>query len=617
MICQGSHVALYARVSSDHQAKAATIASQLAALKQRIENDGHSLNDELCFIDEGYSGGTLVRPSLERPRDMVYAGVIDILYVHSPDRLARKYAYQVLLIEEFNRTGMKTIFLNHGLGQSPEDDLLLQVQGVIAEYERTKILERARRGKRHAARLGSLAVMSAAPFGYRYVPKSQGGGEAQYQIILEEARIVRQMFQWVGCEGATLREVCRQLQKEGIKTRSGKSDWNPGTIAKMLVNSTYKGLAAYGKKRKIERQIQLRQRHLGPGQHRLSFSSYNTKREDQEFIPVTALVSEDLFEAAAQRLAENQRRNRERKTGAKYLLQGLLECARCGHAYTGRQSGKIRPGYQKDVYFYYRCCARDRHSVDDESRCDNESIRIMPLDDAVWQDACELLRDPERMKREYERRLAGEESAEPRTFRDAQTAIQEVKSGIGRLIDAYENGLLGKEEFEPRIRSRKERLDRLKKEAASLASLQEQQTELRMAIGQLETFKEQISAGSDSVDFMTKREIIRALVKRIEIDKEDVRIIYRISPHPFVRGPASGAILHNCRRRQDAFRRTLTDVYRSSFFTNSFIAAEGIADDSQLLRTHSSSFTQFLLATATAVAEARSAAQRRASFLRL
>jgi site-specific DNA recombinase len=291
MMTQGGiRVAIYARVSSDHQAKAATIASQLAALKQRVEHDGRSVAEELCFIDDGCSGSTLIRPSLERLRDMAYAGAIDLLYVHSPDRLARKYAYQVLLIEEFNRSGMKTIFLNHEIGESPEDELLLQVQGVIAEYERTKILERARRGKRHAARRGSLTVMSAAPFGYHYIPKSQGGGEAQFQVVLEESRIVRQIFQWVGYEGVTLRDVCRRLKKNGIKTRTGKSDWNPGTIAMMLANPVYKGLAAYGKKRRIERQSSLRPRRLGPGQRHMSSSSRATKPEEQELIPVTALV---------------------------------------------------------------------------------------------------------------------------------------------------------------------------------------------------------------------------------------------------------------------------------------------------------------------------------------
>jgi site-specific DNA recombinase len=183
--------AIYARVSSDQQAEAGTIASQVEALRERVHHDGLSLDEELSFIDEGYSGSTLVRPALERLRDLAVAGAIDRLYVHSPDRLARKYAYQVLLVDELHRGGVELIFLNRALGRSPEDDLLLQVQGMVAEYERAKILERSRRGKLHAARRGSVNVLSGAPYGYRYVSKQGGGGQARYEVVLEEARVVR------------------------------------------------------------------------------------------------------------------------------------------------------------------------------------------------------------------------------------------------------------------------------------------------------------------------------------------------------------------------------------------------------------------------------------------
>jgi site-specific DNA recombinase len=150
--------AIYARVSSEQQAEANTIASQVSALKERAETDGVSVSDAMTFLDDGYSGATLVRPALERLRDAMSAGLIERLYVHSPDRLARKYAYQVFLVEEFMRLGVEVVFLNRELGQSPEDDLLLQVQGIMAEYERAKIMERNRRGKLHAARLMATAI---------------------------------------------------------------------------------------------------------------------------------------------------------------------------------------------------------------------------------------------------------------------------------------------------------------------------------------------------------------------------------------------------------------------------------------------------------------------------
>lgn len=159
---QGIRAAIYARVSSEQQTQQGTIGSQVQALRERVREDGLTLDEELCLIDDGYSGSTLVRPALERLRDQAAAGAVDRLYVHSPDRLARRYAYQVLLVEELQHCGVDLVFLNRPLGRGAEDDLLLQVQGIVAEYERAKILERSRRGKLHAARRGLGGCVGAA-----------------------------------------------------------------------------------------------------------------------------------------------------------------------------------------------------------------------------------------------------------------------------------------------------------------------------------------------------------------------------------------------------------------------------------------------------------------------
>ena len=221
------NVAIYARVSSEQQASDNTIASQIEALETRLAQDGLTLTPDERYTDEGYSGATLVRPALERLRDAVAAGSLDRLYVHSPDRLARRYAYQVLLIEEIRRAGVEIVFLNRPIGLSPEDDLLLQVQGMVAEYERAKILERSRRGNRHAARQGAVqACISSAPYGYRYIGKRDGGGVARYEILEDEAQIARGTCDWIGHERVSIGETCRRLQQEGCLTRSGKAAWD-------------------------------------------------------------------------------------------------------------------------------------------------------------------------------------------------------------------------------------------------------------------------------------------------------------------------------------------------------------------------------------------------------
>jgi site-specific DNA recombinase len=188
---RGQRVALYARVSSDKQEEEGTIDSQLSVLREHIAAAGETLEEAMCFIDDGFSGATLLRPALERLRDQAVAGAIDRLYVLAPDRLARRHVYQMVLVEELQACQVEIVFVNRPVGTTPEDQLLLQVQGVVAEYERAKILERTRRGRLHAARCGRVSVLSRAPYGYRYIDKHTGGGVAAYEVIEDEARVVQ------------------------------------------------------------------------------------------------------------------------------------------------------------------------------------------------------------------------------------------------------------------------------------------------------------------------------------------------------------------------------------------------------------------------------------------
>src|ERR1700675_2536992 len=146
--------AIYARVSSDREKESHTIGSQTSALVEYAQTHGYAVPSEWVFQDEGYSGASLVRPGLEALRDLAAQGHIEAVLAHSPDRLSRKYAYQILLAEEFNRRGVELIFLKAPSGATPEDQLVVQFQGMIAEYERAQIIEPCRRGKRHLAQQG-------------------------------------------------------------------------------------------------------------------------------------------------------------------------------------------------------------------------------------------------------------------------------------------------------------------------------------------------------------------------------------------------------------------------------------------------------------------------------
>ena len=540
-------VALYARVSTDKQASDKTIDSQVSAIRQRIRQDGLSIPESLCFIDEGYSGSTLLRPALERLRDLAATGVIQRLYILCPDRLSRSYAHVVLLCEELGRCGVEVVFLNHARGKSPENELLLQMQGIVAEYERAKILERSRRGKLHAARRGDVSVLGRAPYGYRYLAKQRNGGQACYSMYLEEAAVVRQIFQWVGAERLSLQEVCRRLQKQGILSPSGKSHWEDSTIWGMLRNPAYIGRAAFGKQQVGPRRVRLRPLRNHPDPPRRVRSLYNMPPEQWIGIAVPAIVDEAIFATVAEQLEENRKRNRLRRSGAKYLLQGLLVCKGCGYALCGK---RIRRSRESRPHGYYRCLGADSYRFGGRRICDNGRFRCDLLEEAVWQDVCDLLMDPGRIRQEHERRLKGGKNEGAKRQR-LEELIRKVERGIQRLIDGYAEGLLEHNEFEPRVRAAKGQLATLRKEVNGHVEQESTEEQLRLVIGHLESFAERMKASLSEANWQTKRDVIRTLVKEVQIEKEQVRVVYKVDPSPFAPAPDRGCLQHRTGRNWD------------------------------------------------------------------
>jgi len=540
--------AIYARVSSDQQAQAGTIASQIEALQERLTKEDLKLEPESCYIDDGYTGATFIRPALERLRDAAAAGAVDRIYVHSPDRLARKYAYQVLLVDELERCGVEVVFLNRQLSQSPEDDLLLQVQGMIAEYERAKILERSRRGKLHAARSGSVNVLGGAPYGYRYISRQEGDGQASYDMLLEEARVVRQIFEWIGRDRLSIGEVTRRLTKQAVATRTGKSFWDRRTVWGMLKNPAYKGKAAYGKTRTGSMRPRLRTQRGATDQPRRAYSSYSVPMDQWHYIPVPAIVSEELFDVVQEQLIENKKRNRKRSRNAHHLLQGLLVCKKCGYAYYGKPISTFDCKGKKRSYAYYRCAGTDANRFGGQRLCHNKQVRADLLEESVWQDVCSLLKDPQRVEQEYKRRLTTrKKGVEWNSIEQLRALIKKVKRGITRLVDAYQDGLIDKSEFEPRMRKSKERLAKLQAEVKTQAKEESRQNELKLVISCMKEFADKVNNNLEEADWMTQREIIRALVKQIEMGEESVRVIYRVPPPPFLQAPEEGR-LQDCLR---------------------------------------------------------------------
>lgn len=539
---QTLQVALYARVSSDQQAEHHTIDSQLAELTARAQQDGHCIRDDLRFIDNGHSGASLIRPALERLRDLVTLSAIDCVYILSPDRLARSYAHQVLLLEEFTQAGTQVVFVNHPIGTTPEDSLLLQLQGMFAEYERAKVLERSRRGKRHRAQAGAVSVLSRAPFGYRYITREAGGGDARYEIDEEAARIVRQIFTWVGHERLTLAGVCRRLHDSGVPSPTGRLHWSRAMIHSMLLNPAYAGQALYGRHQSVPWRPPLHPPRGHDGLPRRPWRQVLAPTERHISIAVPAIVGEDLFASVAEQLETSRKRNRERLAGVQYLLRGLLVCQKCGYGFTGH--------HHRGQWRYYRCCGTDRSRFHGAFRCDARLVATELLDEAVWTEVRRLLGDPAQVIAEYQRRLDAMQATPHRLELDALgRQLAKARRATERLIDSYTEGLIEKPEFEPRLAALRRRTARLEAEAKAHQEADEQVRSLHLVIGKLDLFATMVHDRLAGADWAAKRDIICTLAKRIEVADDVVRVIFRVDPG-FSGQPETGRTLHHCPTRR-------------------------------------------------------------------
>ena len=524
--------AIYARVSSDRQKEEHTIGSQILALTEYARNEAYMVPEEWIFQDEGYSGATLVRPGLERLRDLASEGQIETVLAYSPDRLSRKYAYQVLLIEEFARHGVDVEFIKSPKATTPEEELLLQFQGMIAEYERAQIVERSRRGKRYRAKAGSVSVLSGAPYGYRYIKKTDTS-EAHYEVIEEQAEVVRKVFKLYTEDGLSINAIARWLNDHAIPTRKGISKWERSTVWGMLRNPAYKGTACFGKTEQIERRKVTRPLRQRGGFSPRCSSARERPRSEWIEIPVPALVRESTFSLAKEKLEQNKRFSL-RRTIEPTLLQGMLVCNRCGYAFY-----RCSTRTSKRKIYYYRCLGSDDYRYLNGRVCQNRPIRQDYLDDVVWKHVLQLLENPQLIRAEIRRRIKQIQDSSPTKRRKEaiEKEIIRVDKSIEKLLDAYQEGLIRLEELRKRMPGLRRRQGTLNSELNSLeAATANQKGFLRLAEN-LEDFLTRMRETADSMNLTDRQKILRLLVKEILVDLETIKIKHSIP----VTGPSSGS----------------------------------------------------------------------------
>jgi site-specific DNA recombinase len=312
--------------------------------------------------------------------------------------------------------------------------------------------------------------------------------------------------------------------------------WDKATLRGMLMNPAYHGEAQWGKTR-LEPRTSTRRPHRGqpevPRRHQVPRP---TASQERERIAVPALVGKDLFDAVGERLAENRQHQRERQSGATYLLSGLLVCGQCGAAYCGRRHGT---GAKR--YVYYRCLGTDKYRNGGESWCQNAAV-TGALEDEVWADACELIQNPERLRTELERRLNPEPAGDDRE--SLRGSITRLKRQLARLLDLYEIGYLEKADFASRAQRVKERLAREELVYGQRTQAEQFVKGHAELLADFETFTSRLKTGLEALDFATKRKIILMLIKRIEVGNEDVHIVYKVQPPPRARSPQGDNLQH-------------------------------------------------------------------------
>jgi len=523
--------AIYTRVSSDRQKENHTIASQTAALIEYAKANGYTVPAEWVFQDEGYSGANLVRPGLEALRDLAAEGQIRAVLVYSPDRLSRKYAYQVLLAEELARCGVELVFLKAPAGTSPEDQLLVQFQGMIAEYERAQIVERSRRGKRHKAQQGLVNVLSGAPYGYRYVRKTDHSA-AYYEVIDSKAAVVRMVFDAYTQQGLSINAIARVLNERQIPTRTATTRWERSTVWGLLRNPAYQGRACYGKTELKPRQRitrPLRQRQAMPSR---TSANHERPREDWIEVPVPALVSEQTFALAQEQLQKNKHHS-PRRTIEPTLLQGMLVCQQCGYGFY-RTSTRTS---QRHLH-YYRCIGSDGYRRLKGPVCTNRPIRQDALDEFVWKEVIRLLDDPILVQGEINRRQQAARNADPLRKRKEELRREQARleKCSDRLISAYQEGLVTLPQLRHRMPALRKQAQAVESELQSLEMAALDEAKYLQLAETLATFRSRLRARAETLDIRGRQQVLRLLVKEILVDAEMITIRHSI---PIPSGPGS------------------------------------------------------------------------------
>jgi len=502
--------AIYARVSSEAQEKDGTIASQIGTIEAYAREHEMKLMDDDIYVDEGYSGRILRRPGLDKLLDGVYEGLYQQVLIMNPFRLARNYGHQILLLEEFQRGDCEVIFIQRPIGETPDDNLLLQIQGVVAEYEHAKIQERTRRGKLYRMRQGEL-VSGQRVFGYNYI-KRKNEIPAHHEINETEAEVVRNIYHWYLYDGFSLRAIASRLTETSVATvRGGR--WRGTHIGRMLGNTLYTGTGYAHKLEAVEPQN--RKSHQSYRKH---LKTSLRQRPREEWLPYSApsIVDEETFELVQQRLQRN-RELASRNTKHNYLLRGLVQCDCCKRAMHAKT----------DVKSYWCSFTQPSHANDHGLEpCKNtRRLPVCQLDELVWREVVKLLKKPATLKTHYPNLR---DKISPRatggSAEKLDVKIDEVQKQVKRTNNLFIRGILDQASHDTKYSELNGKLKRLQSQRDKAAADHMGQEEVNELMRSFVSFAKTIKSRLNTADFATRRNIVEQVVKRVIIGQSVITI---------------------------------------------------------------------------------------------
>jgi site-specific DNA recombinase len=532
-------VAIYVRVSTLQQQKTQTIEQQLGRLRAHIVAQGWSLDEAHIFRDDGYSGATLTRPGLDSLRDKATLAEFELVLITAPDRLARKYVHQALILDELERLGCRVEFLDRPMSDDPHDQLVLQIRGAVAEYERALIADRMRRGRLAKLRAGQLLPWTKTLYGY-VLDAERPRDPACVRVHPTEAEIVRQVFSWYTDpeKRPSLYAIAKRLTDQGVPTPTGGQRWNASSIREMLKNPAYAGTAHANRVRMMSPRR--RKSALLPVGSGVSFQP----RPEEEQIPISvpAIIGQEQSEQAQARLALNQQMSRRNNTQQQYLLRGLVSCGLCKLACSGRSD--------HSGYSYYLCRGKsDALRAPRGERCPSRFIPTQALDDLVWEDLYDVVTHPESITKALARAQTGKWLPQQLQARSAtlRQALAQLERQNERLLKAYLAEVIDLSELE------RKRWDIAQNEQALQTQLRqvEAQAEKRLEVATIatciEAFCERVQQGLEQATFEQRRKLVELLIDRVVVTNDQVEIRYVIPTSE------AGEQTHFCNLRTDYF----------------------------------------------------------------